>query len=107
MKSNRSKATDISNKVRENVEKRDGGRCIICGKPGQGNSHFIRRSQGGLGVEENIGTMCPECHHIYDNGHGFERQVITELFEMYLQEQYPNWNRNDLIYSKWKDFAIS
>ena len=100
MKSARSKATDIPKSVKEAVEKRDHGKCIICGKRGVGNSHFIRRSQGGLGIEENVATMCHECHHVYDNGFGIERQLITELFEGYLQEQYPDWDKSKLVYQK-------
>ena len=100
MRSTKTKATDIPKSVREAVEKRDGYKCIICGKPGRGNSHFIRRSQGGLGVEENLATMCPDCHFVYDNGFGEHRQLIKEMFEMHLQECYPDWNPEALIYQK-------
>ena len=103
MKSARSKATDISQTVKKVVENRDGGRCIICGKPGKGNSHFIRRSQGGLGIEENVVTMCFHCHHIYDNGFGLNRQLITELTEEYLRDIYPNCNKEDLVYKKYQE----
>ena len=66
MKSKRAKACDISKKVKDRVWERDGGRCIICGSPyAMPNSHYIRRSQGGLGIEENIVTMCLCCHNMY------------------------------------------
>lgn len=47
-KSKRSNATDIPKEVKEEVYKRDKGRCVICPNPGIPNAHFIRRSQGGL-----------------------------------------------------------
>ena len=46
MKSKRSKLTDIPKEVKEIVFKRDNGKCILCGKDGLPNAHFIRRSQG-------------------------------------------------------------
>ena len=42
------------------VWERDNHRCIFCGKLvpyNLANSHFIKRSQGGLGIEQNIMTM--------------------------------------------------
>ena len=62
MKSKRAKACDISKKVKDIVWERDGHRCIICGSyQAMPNSHYIRRSQGGLGIPENIVTMCSRC----------------------------------------------
>lgn len=48
--SKRSKACEISQKVKENVWNRDNHSCIICGKyvdKGYANAHFIKRSQRG------------------------------------------------------------
>ena len=95
-----SKACDISPKVRAMVEERDGSICIVCGKPGTGNAHYIARSQLGLGVEQNIVTLCNECHNSYDNG-GM-REEHRETIEAYLKSKYEHWNRVDLIYNKWK-----
>lgn len=55
MKSKRSKATDIPQKVKQAVWERDGGRCVVCGccRNVMPNAHFISRSKGGLGIEEN------------------------------------------------------
>lgn len=39
-------ATDIPKSVKQAVYERDGGLCIICGKNGQPNAHYIKRSQG-------------------------------------------------------------
>ena len=102
MKTKRAKACDITKKVKDRVWERDGHRCIICGDPyAMPNSHFIRRSQGGLGIEENIVTMCQRCHRMYDQG--VERRVIETYTENYLRSHYPNWDRSKLIYKKWED----
>lgn len=100
MKTKRAKACDISQKVKEIVWARDGGRCIICGNhKAMPNSHFIRRSQGGLGIEENIVTMCDRCHRMYDQG--VDRKAIEARTEEYLKSHYPNWDREKLVYKKW------
>lgn len=104
MKSKRSKATDIPKKVKEAVLKRDGGRCINkCGRPGIPNAHYIRRSQNGLGIEQNVVCLCTQCHHDYDNG--FKREEIGNNIKNYLKSIYgDSWNEKDLVYDKWKDF---
>ena len=99
-KSKRSRACDIPKKVRDRVWERDGGKCIICGNhQAMPNSHFIRRSQGGLGIEENITTMCLRCHSMYDQGS--DRRTIEAYIENYLKSHYPDWDREKLIYKKW------
>lgn len=99
MKTKRAKACDITKKVKDRVWERDGGRCIICGSPyAMPNSHYIRRSQGGLGIEENIVTMCQRCHFDYDQGGG--RAAIAAYTEHYLRSKYPDWSPEKLIYKK-------
>ena len=99
MKTKRAKACDITKKVKDRVWERDGGVCIICGSPyAMPNSHYIRRSQGGLGIEENIVTMCQRCHLSYDQGK--ERAAIATYTERYLRSKYPDWNPQKLIYKK-------
>ena len=100
-KSKRAKACDITQKVKKIVWERDGECCIICGNPvAMPNSHYIRRSQGGLGIEENVATMCMNCHHIYDNGSGERQERIKEAFRDYLMSCYPGWNEDNLVYRK-------
>lgn len=107
MKSRRSKATDIPIKVKKIVWERDGGRCVICGNANNvmPNAHYISRANGGLGVEENIVTMCTEltinqCHRRYDFGTKLEREIISCQIEMYLKSKYPNWDKSKLTYKK-------
>ena len=98
-KSKMAKACDIPKKVKDIVWERDDHRCIICGSyHAMPNSHFIRRSQGGLGIPENIVTMCMRCHTMWD---GYvDREAMDTFIEKYLKERYPDWDRNKLYYRK-------
>lgn len=107
MNSKRSKATDIPMSVKERVWQRDYGRCVVCGNNYNvmPNAHYISRSKGGLGIEQNVVTLCTEltknkCHRKYDFGTKQERQEIHDKIKRYLQSQYENWNEEDLIYRK-------
>lgn len=102
MKSKRSKATDIPMSVKNKVWERDNHHCIICGNPyAMPNAHFISRAHGGLGIEENIVTLCQDCHHSFDNGKNKERkEYIRHNIEAYLSQHYPNWSIDSLIYKK-------
>ena len=102
MKTKRTKACDITKKTKDRVWERDGHKCIICGSHyAFPNSHYIRRSQNGLGIEENIVTMCNRCHTMYDQGP--ERELIATYTERYLRSKYPNWDKTKLTYKKWED----
>lgn len=92
----RTKALAISPAVKKAVYERDNGMCVWCGKPGDPVAHYISRAQGGLGIEENILTLCSECHRRYDQSH--HRQDMWEVFREYLMENYPGWDEKDLIY---------
>lgn len=102
MKSNRTKATDIPMSVKQKVWERDNHHCINCGNPyAMPNAHYISRAHGGLGIEENIVTLCHNCHHNYDNGKSKElKEHIKSKIETYLKSIYPNWNVDSLIYKK-------
>lgn len=107
MKSKRSKATDIPMSVKKKVWERDCGRCVVCGNHCNvmPNAHYLPRSKGGLGIEQNIVTLCTEltqnkCHRKYDFGTKEERKMIREKIKKYLQSKYENWNEEDLIYKK-------
>lgn len=53
----RTKACAISAATKDAVFKRDRGQCVLCGKPGLPEAHYIPRSKGGLGIEQNIVTL--------------------------------------------------
>ena len=103
----RAKACDISKKVKDAVWERDKGRCVVCGNSVNvmPNAHVISRAHGGLGVEENIVTLCTSltinrCHDRYDNGTAAERKEIGDKIERYLKRKYLGWSREKLMYRK-------
>ena len=99
MKSRRTKALEIPPSVKAAVYERDGGCCVWCGSPtGQPNAHYIPRSRSGLGIEENILTLCWPCHMKYDQT--TSRAEMGEYFKRYLQNHYSNWCESKLYYKK-------
>lgn len=88
----------ITPAVKAAVFKRDDELCVWCGLPGEPNAHCISRAQGGLGVEENVLTLCPECHRRYDQSP--DRKRMRAYFEEYLSDKYPGWGEDMLIYRK-------
>lgn len=109
------KATAIPADVKAAVARRDcfGGRiatCIICGAPGAPVAHCVRRSQGGMGIEQNIVTLCNRCHLAFDEGlflkqlapFGFHsQQHIKDYIIQYLKGFYPDWTEESVKYQKW------
>ena len=104
----RTTALAIPRRVKLEVAARDSVQrwpcCILCGKPAPTSNalafscaHYISRAQGGLGIEENILTLCFDCHREYD---GERRQELRPFLERYLREQYPGWDESKLYYSK-------
>jgi 5-methylcytosine-specific restriction endonuclease McrA len=99
MPTKRTKALAISPKVREAVQERDSGQCIFCGSMNASPTcHFIRRSQGGLGIEENIWTGCISCHFAFDETAAYEEMV--EYLRDYFKSKYPKWDESKLYYTK-------
>ena len=99
--SKRAKAVDIPTSVRKKVLVRDKGFCVVCGQPGIPNSHYIKRSQGGLGIEQNVVCMCVKCHNAYDNGNDkMKTKMIHDKVKKYLKRQYKDWKEDNLYYKK-------
>ena len=103
--SKRANALAISPGVRLIVGERDNWRCIYCWRRGNPEAHYIARSHGGLGIPENILTLCRECHEMYDHGPKEKREGMRELFREYLMSKYPNWDEAKLIYRKDADYG--
>ena len=95
----RTKALSIPKAVKDKVWERDGRCCVWCGTAyAAPEAHFIARSQGGLGIEENILTLCRECHRKYDQTK--YRKIMRDFFEEYLKSKYPDWDKSNLIYRR-------
>lgn len=97
MKSKRTKAVDIKPGVKKIVWERDNRKCILCNSLiAMPNAHFIPRSKGGLGIEQNIVTLCLQCHHNLDQT--TQRKELLELVKNYLMRKYHDWNEQHLVY---------
>lgn len=102
----RTRACNISQKTKIIVFQRDHGQCIFCNQKGLPEAHVISRAHGGLGVPQNIITVCRACHDKLDNS--TSRQQMLEAAKKYLKGIYPNWNESYLVYDKWhKDKGLS
>lgn len=96
----RTKALQIPMSVKKIVYARDNGCCIWCGAPGDPVVHFIAKSQGGKGIEQNILTGCYRCHTQYDQTD--QRERYREKARAYLNSKYPDWDEIKLYYNKWQ-----
>ena len=103
----RAKACEFSAAVRRKIKERDKGQCIFCNMFGNSGfeanqiMHYVARSQGGLGVEQNGALGCVEHHQALDNSPA--RADMKKLFKDYLTGFYPDWDEKKLAYSKWSD----
>lgn len=96
------KKTAIPQAVKRAVAERDSfdGHpcCLWCGSPrGQPNAHFIPRGKLGMGIEENILTLCWDCHMRFDY---HDDGKMKQYFKEYLQSKYPAWDESKLVYRK-------
>lgn len=110
--SKRSKACEFSSTARIVIKGRDRG-CIFCKMeyhmPEEENydmqifgiMHYIPRSAGGLGIEQNGAVGCQYHHNMLDNGKEGLRPEMLGLFREYLQNHYPGWTEDVLRYRKY------
>jgi hypothetical protein len=96
----RTRACAIPKEVKLIVYERDHEKCIFCGAPGLPEAHVIPRSHGGLGVPQNIITVCRPCHDKLDNS--TDRQQMLDVAVGYLKRYYPDISQTDVIYQKWE-----
>ena len=100
VKHRQTKATGILPRVRYRVLERDGKCCILCGRPWYLEiAHYIGSAQGGMGIEQNLVTLCKNCHMEYDNGD--YRQIHGQSIRDYLKANYKGWNEKKLVYNKY------
>ena len=93
--------TEISPKVRKRVMERDSVDgwtvCQYCGSPYNIEvHHYVERSRGGMGIEQNLICLCTRCHNRLHSGETEIRNFCGE----YLHEKYPTYTERDLIYRK-------
>ena len=101
-RSKRTVACDISPRVRQTVALRDRNRCIFCqSHEGLQIAHYITRSAGGLGIEENLTLACIQCHRELDQG--THRDDYRRFQKNYLDKHYPGFSDEERRYKKWKN----
>ena len=61
-------------------------------------THFIKRSHGGLGVPQNIVTLCNRCHLQFDSSK--DSMHIRAMIRDYLRNKYVGWQEHELRYVK-------
>lgn len=104
----RTTALGIPRRVKGAVAARDSVEgwpcCILCGRPSPTSNplafscaHYISRAQGGLGIEENILTLCWSCHQEFD---GDRRRELRPILARHLRESYDGWDESKLTYQK-------
>lgn len=94
----RTKALAISKAVKESVYRRDRGMCILCGRPGLPEAHYISRAKGGLGIEQNIVTLCRNCHYELDQT--TRRRELLKSVKEHLDIWYLDFQDDERIYRK-------
>ena len=61
---------------------------------------LLKEVNGGLGIKENIVTLCPDCH--YEEDFGNNAKLYEEKIEIYLKGIYgANWDKSKLVYKKY------
>lgn len=110
------KYLQFDGETKNNIVERDNFTCLFCSKGYQiagknlsnlefhvfDIAHFINKSQGGLGIEENGVLLCRYHHHHLDNSNKGLREEMLSIMEEYLKSLYPNWDKENLIYKKWR-----
>lgn len=97
------KATEIPKKIKLIVWERDNHECIFCHTPVSwhyANSHYIKRSHSGLGIEpKNIMTNCARCHKLFEES--IYREQMKAYAKNYFINIYEDWSEECLVYRKY------
>lgn len=95
----RTHALNIPKRVKDAVWQRDNHRCILCqSTQAMPNAHVVPRAQGGLGVEQNVVTLCQNCHRKLDQT--TQRKHLLQEVYAYMQSKYPSWQAQHQVYRK-------
>jgi hypothetical protein len=96
------KATEIPKSVKKKVWERDNHKCIFCHEEvpwNLANSHFVKRSHNGLGIEQDVFTACIKCHQKFDDS--IDRESMKIIAYNHLCEFYKDLDEKDLVYKKY------
>jgi len=65
-------------------------------------AHYIPRSKGGLGIEQNLVLACMPCHMKLDQS--IERRKLLIIIKNRLQSKYEDFDESSLIYKKGRTY---
>lgn len=68
--------------------------------------HYVNKSAGGLGIEENGAIGCRYHHGLLDNGNKGVRAEMLDLMREYLKSKYPGWDESKLRYNKYSYMEV-
>lgn len=107
------KEKQFSQKTQMRIWNRDDGMCIFCRQKYHMKNrdpmlyqirdimHYIPKSAGGLGIEENGAVGCRYHHGLMDNGNKGLREEMLDKMAAYLKDLYPGWDDIEKTYEKW------
>lgn len=110
----RTKKLQFDKDTKMKIVRRQYGQCLFCsmdyhmeckdemGYTIQDIMHYVNKSAGGLGIEENGVLGCRYHHQLLDNGNKGLREEMLSIMKIHLQEHYPNWKEEDLVHDKWR-----
>lgn len=110
------KKLQFDRKTREKIYSRDNYQCIFCaagiymeskteeGYRLNGIMHYVARSQGGLGIEQNGALGCNYHHQMLDNDSKGRGRDLKGYMKGYLKGLYLDWGWEEkkLRYNKWE-----
>lgn len=111
------KLLQFDKKTVQRIMERDGG-CIFCkmhfhmecndwmALKIKDPMHYINKSAGGLGIEENGAEGCRYHHGLMDNGNKGVRAEMLDLMREYLKGKYPGWDESKLRYNKYSYMEV-
>ena len=110
----RTKKLQFDKETKEKIAERD-RQCIFCrmGYHTEGAigldcmiydiMHYIPKSQGGLGIEQNGVLGCRYHHMMLDNGSRGLRPEMLQIMKDHLTRMYPYWDESSLYFRKMEE----
>ena len=65
----------FSEKIKEEVKKKAGFRCVICQEPFVEIHHIVPKKEGGEDTIENAAPLCSRCHDLYGDNPTKRKQI--------------------------------
>lgn len=94
---------NIDNTTRKRVYRRDGWRCALCDSTRYIQvHHIVPRGKGGPGTEQNLITLCADCHALAHGtdlrGFGASPEDVQQAIIEYIADRYAE---EGIIWNPW------